>query len=82
MVGNRWVAGPPLPVKVTASTAEVVGGDVYLFGGHHGSGRSSTIYVLKEKSNNWQLVQGRLNQNRAAHVSVSIMNMGMTIDYK
>lgn len=75
MVGNQWVPGPTPPGKITSATADVLGNDVFLFGGQ-GSSKSSAIYVLREKSNTWERIQISLYQPRASHASLVINEKG------
>ena len=75
MVGNQWVPGPTPPGKITSATADVLGNDVFLFGGQ-GSSKSSAIYVLREKSSTWERIETSLYQPRASHASLVINEKG------
>ena len=75
MVGNQWVPGPTPPGKITSASADVLGNDVFLFGGQ-GSSKSSSIYVLREKSNSWERISASLYQPRASHASLVVNDSG------
>ena len=74
--GNRWTQGPSLPTKITSSTANAIGSDVYIFGGHNEVSTKS-VYVLKEGASSWKLLSNQLHQKRASHVSVAMLNKGL-----
>ena len=74
--GNRWTQGPSLPTKITSSTANAIGSDVYIFGGHNEVSIKS-VYVLKEGATSWELLSNQLHQKRASHVSVAMLNKGL-----
>ena len=75
LVGNQWVPGPTPPGKITSASADVLGNDVFLFGGQ-GSSKSSSIYVLREKSNSWERISASLYQPRASHASLVVNDSG------
>ena len=75
LVGGQWVPGPSPPGKITSASADVLGKDVYLFGGQ-GSSKSMAIYVLRQKSNYWERLPSSLYQPRASHASLVINQSG------
>ena len=70
-----------MPTKISASTANSIGSDVYVFGGHNEVSTKS-VYVLRKGTNSWELLPDQLHQKRASHVSVALFNKGFEYQIK
>jgi len=75
LVGNRWQNGPRLPKEIASASAEAVGDDVFVFGGHEVRS-SDVVYKLSRGSDVWHEVKPNLRSPRASHTTVLIGTKG------
>lgn len=80
LVGRQWQKGPRLPKEIASASAQAIGDDVFVFGGHE-SRASDVVYRLSRGSDVWEEVKPKLRTPRASHTTVLIGNKGTLPKY-